>query len=91
MEGDPMITFKLTSGHQETVDLAYEPNKTVAEYIDDLADLYDASVDNVKLVFKGKILNWKETAEKLKLKAGTVMVVLNNFKKEPKKVSKFLV
>lgn len=54
-----MITFKLTAGPQESIELAYEPNKTVAEYVDDLADLYDSSPDNIKLVFKGKILNWK--------------------------------
>jgi hypothetical protein len=32
-------------------------------------------------VFKGKVLNWKTTAENAKLKDGTVMVVINTTKK----------
>jgi hypothetical protein len=46
-----------------------------------LAELYDESPDNFKLVFKGKILTWKQKASELKLANGTVMVVLNNVKK----------
>jgi len=41
---------------------------------------------DVKLVHKGKILNWKVTAQAANIKEGTVMVVLNINKKEPKKV-----
>lgn len=87
MSGEGMIKFKLTTGHQDCIELAYEPKKTVGEYIEDLASLYDAEPDNFKLVFKGKILVWKDKAEGVRLKDGTVMVVLNNAKKEPKKVA----
>jgi len=41
MEGNFMIKFKRTQGTQEVIELAYEPNKTVGEYLDDMADLYD--------------------------------------------------
>lgn len=41
---ESMIQFKLTSGHHEGIELAYEPEKTVAQYVDDLAELYDAPV-----------------------------------------------
>lgn len=39
---DPMIKFKMTGGHQEGIELAYEANKTVAQYVEDLSELYDA-------------------------------------------------
>ena len=54
--------------------------------MEDLGELFDVAVEDVKLVFKGKILNWKTTAEQAKIKSGTVMVVLSKTKKEPKKV-----
>ena len=76
-----MIKFKFTGGQQETVELAYQPQKAMSEYIEDLASLYDSQPEDFKLVFKGKILSWKDKAEGLKLKNGTVMVVLNHVKK----------
>lgn len=36
-----LIKFKRTQGQQECIELAYEPAKTVNEYHDDLADLFD--------------------------------------------------
>ena len=72
-----MIKFKLTGGSQETVELAYEEKRTVGEYLEDLGELFDSPAENFKMVFKGKILTWKVTAEQAKLKHGTVMVVLN--------------
>jgi len=63
------------------LELAYEENKTIGEYIDDLAELFDEQADNFKLVFKGKILTWKQKASEVKLANGTVMVVINNVKK----------
>ena len=38
------------------------------------------------MVFKGKILTWKQNAAEVKIKNGTVMVVVNSSKKSPKKV-----
>jgi hypothetical protein len=58
----------------------------VAEYIDDLSELFDSAPENFKLVFKGKILTWKQNAQECKLNGATVMVVINNVKKSPKKV-----
>jgi hypothetical protein len=78
---EEMIKFKLTTGQQECVELAYEAERTVGQYVEDLAELYDAPAEDFKLVFKGKILTWKDTAAKLKLQGGTVMVVLNTVKK----------
>ena len=81
-----MIKFKRTQGNSDPIELAYEANRTAEDYITDLADLFDAEPTEIKLVFKGKILNWKTTAEAAKLSGGTVMVVVNSAKKEPKKV-----
>lgn len=81
-----MIKFKRTQGALECIELAFEPEQTVQQYVEDLADLYDVQPDEIKLVFKGKVLSWKSTAESAKLKEGTVMVVINSNKKQPKKV-----
>ncbi len=81
-----MIRFKLTSGQQEVVELAYEAGKSMYDYAEDLASLFDCEADNIKLVFKGKVLTGKVSAQEAKLKEGTVMVVLNTVKKEVKKV-----
>lgn len=51
------------------------------EYTTDLADLFDAELTDIKVVFKGKILNFKTTAENAKLQGATVMVVINSTKK----------
>jgi aspartate 1-decarboxylase len=56
-----MIKFKRTQGNEDPIELAYEGNRTIEDYIVDLADLYDAEQTDIKLVFKGKILNWKTT------------------------------
>lgn len=56
------------------------------EYTTDLAELFDAELTDIKVVFKGKILNFKTTAENAKLQGATVMVVINSTKKWPKKV-----
>ena len=45
-----------------TIELAFEGNRTLEEYANDLADLFDANLTDIKLVFKGKILNFKSTA-----------------------------
>lgn len=76
-----MIKFKCTSGALEPIELAFQINKTVEDYINDLAELFDVETQNIKCVFKGKVLNWKTTAENAKLKNGTVMVVINTTKK----------
>lgn len=81
MASETMITFKLTAGQHECIELAYESDKTVGDYIEDLSSLYEEASDKFKLVFKGKVLTWKETAEKAKLSGGTVMVVINTAKK----------
>jgi hypothetical protein len=59
---EAMIKFKLTTGSQDTIELAYEPTKSMFDYLDDLAELYDTETENFKLVFKGKILTGKQTA-----------------------------
>lgn len=82
-----MINFKRTQGNQQAIELAFEPERTVEDYIVDLADLYDSDPTDVKLVFKGKILPLKATAGTAKLQGATVMVVVNNIKKELKKVA----
>lgn len=82
-----MINFKRTQGSQQAIELAFEPQRTVEDYTADLADLYDAEPTDIKLVFKGKILAGKVTAGAAKLEGGTVMVVVNSAKKEPKKVA----
>lgn len=81
-----MIKFKRTTGSMEAIELAYEPAKTIAEYLQDMEELFDAPTDTIKLIFKGKILTAKQTAAEAKLKEGSVMVVINQVKKEPKKV-----
>ena len=48
--------------------------------------MFDVEAEDFKLVFKGKILTWKQNAEEVKIKNGTVMVVVNSSKKSPKKV-----
>ncbi len=77
----PMIKFKRTQGNKQTIELAYEANRTVGEYTSDLADLFDAEQTDIKLVSKGKILNFKTTAQNAKLSGETVMVVINISKK----------
>ena len=76
-----IIHFKHTGGQQEVFELAYEAAKTMWEYSEDLASLFDCEPDNIKLVFKGKVLAHKERAEEAKVRAGTVMVVVNTVKK----------
>lgn len=76
-----MIKFKCTSGNLDPIELAYETTKTIEEYINDISELFDVEATNIKLVFKGKVLNWKTTAENQKLSNGTVMVVINTNKK----------
>jgi hypothetical protein len=56
MESNAMIKFKRTQGAQEVIELAYEPAKTIGEYLQDMADLYDSPIETIKLIFKGKIL-----------------------------------
>jgi hypothetical protein len=51
-----------------------------------MEELFDAPTETIKLIFKGKILTSKQTAAEAKLKEGSVMVVINQVKKEPKKV-----
>ena len=80
-----MIKFKRTEGQQECIELAYEPDKTVTEYCDDLSELFDCEAHEVKLVHKGKILAGKVNAEGAKISSATVMVVISQ-KKAPKKV-----
>ena len=82
-----MIKFKLTTSETQIIELAYEEGKTMGEYVDDLSELFDLPSDTIKLVFKGKILTWKQKAKDSKLENGTVMVVVNTVKKSPKKVS----
>jgi len=81
-----MVKFKLTTGQQEEIELAYEPTKPLFDYLDDLAELYDCPPDSFKLVHKGKVLAGKTTAQEAKISQGTVMVVMNAVKKSPKKV-----
>ena len=76
-----------TQGAKQAIELAYEPSKSIGEYAADIAELFDVEDVDVKLVHKGKILNWKVTAQAANIKEGTVMVVLNINKKEPKKVN----
>ena len=78
---ESMIKFKFTTGTRDIIELAYESKKTIEAYIQDLAELYDAEPQQFKLVSKGKILNWKDSAEQTKINQSTVMVVLNNHKK----------
>ena len=82
-----MISFKRTQGSQQAIELAYEAHRSIEDYTADLADLYDADPADIKLVFKGKILGGKATAEGARLEGGTVMVVVNSVKKEAKKVA----
>ena len=82
-----MINFKRTQGSQQAIELAFEPERTVEDYLADLADLYDSEPTDIKLVFKGKILALKATAASTKLEGATVMVVVNSLKKEAKKVA----
>lgn len=63
-----MIKFKRTQGAQEVIELVYEPTKTVGQYLEDMADLYDCPIETIKLIFKGKILAYAETAEKAKIR-----------------------
>lgn len=65
---EAMIHFKRTQGAQEVIDLVYEPSKTVGEYLSDMSDLYDCPSESIKLIYKGKILAYGETAEKAKIK-----------------------
>lgn len=51
-----------------------------------MGELFDADPTDIKLVYKGKILNWKTSAEATKLSGATVMVVINPPKKVQKKV-----
>ena len=76
-----MVKFKVTTGQQEVIELAYEPTKTLFDYIDDLSELYDTPPESFKLVNKGKVLAGKSTAAEAKLREGTVMVVINAVKK----------
>ena len=39
-----MVKFKVTTGQQEVIELAYEPTKTLFDYIDDLSELYGTTV-----------------------------------------------
>jgi aspartate 1-decarboxylase len=57
-----MIKFKRTQGNQDAIELAYEGSRKIEEYVVDLADLFDVDPTDIKLVAKGKILNWKATA-----------------------------
>jgi hypothetical protein len=61
-ENPSLIKFKLTTGQYYVIELAYEPNKTLFEYINDLSALYDTLPESIKLVYKGKVLTAEMTA-----------------------------
>ena len=63
-----MVKFKVTTGQQEVIELAYEPTKTLFDYIDDLSELYDTPPESFKLVNKGRF--WPARAQLPRLSFG---------------------
>ena len=83
---DQTITVKPTSTSLQPLVHSYDANQKVLELKEKVMDHYEAQYHQVKLVFKGRVLNDNSKLADIKVTPGSViMLVINKKADSPKK------